>query len=216
MIPKQKLVEENAALQAQIAELKAQLEEKALNRELAAQVAELERAKDSDVGDIPIYRLNGPVFVAHTYIPEGFEIGWLGEPNSEMVPMNQAARDRWDAFLKSQEEDARAAAKRVGAEFEGLTMDRDELAARAVEFERIAEQKKLPRNRKKIVVPTLKKGDAPQHGAMEGRNAWVNRQKEMLVSIKEPPPMPRPGLAGMAGGMDFGIPVGGSHQVFGA
>lgn len=201
-------------LEARIKELTDKLAQQKTERELEARVRELETA-EAQTADMPCYKLNAGVYLADTFIPEGCEVQWLGEPNEAMVPQNQPARDKWNARMERLREAQQAFAAAHEMPFHGLVTDRETMLAQAGVFARRAAALGM----KPIAVPEMPKPDAPVHGGMMNPDERRRRSAEQLKGIREPVAAPRQGLAGMAAntGMDFGIPVTGANrnQVFG-
>lgn len=85
---------------------------------LLAQIADLQKRVDNfenkvdvlpelDDATVPKYRLNSACFLENdTLYFEGDVIGYLGTPNTEMVPLNELARARMQAYVDSLNEAA--------------------------------------------------------------------------------------------------------------
>lgn len=65
--------------------------------------------------DVPVYRIKEGKFYADDELFEaGTIISWPDEPNEEMEPLNDLARERMIAFLEMLDKHARAAAEKAG------------------------------------------------------------------------------------------------------
>ncbi len=112
---------ENAALKAQVAEL----QERLAKHETGAEIAHPQFN-----GEVPRYRLNSACYLEDdTLHVEGEEIEYLNTPNTEMVPLNQAARDRMMAYLEQLQEGQQAVSKQNGRQTGPLILDKAELIA---------------------------------------------------------------------------------------
>lgn len=166
---------------AEIATLKARL----------AQYEEERVVRPSFAGEIPRYRLNGRCFLEDdTLHEEGEVIEYLGTPNLEMVPQNDAAKKRLEIYIEELSEGARQKAQMMGRPFTGLVTDRGVMLAQSLQ-----DARRSPDNVAIVKMPT-EKGQIPQMPHTPEAAAQNRRQgkapKGLVVSAKLPPPPKRP------------------------
>ncbi len=137
--------------------------------ELLAKLAELQAENDrlrgtGDVetgqfrGEVPRYHLNAPCFLEDdTYHHEGEVIDYIGVPNLEMAPLNDAAKARIQERIDVETDAARISAERAGREFHGLFTDRGTAIAQSMQ-----DARRSPAQVQMVSMPTVKDGPAPQ------------------------------------------------------
>ena len=164
---------------------------------LRARLAEYEAGKvvaPQFRGEIPKYKLNNTVFLEdETLHFEGDEIDYLGVPNMEMVPMNDAARQRMGDYIREQTACAREAAFAKGRPFVGLVVDQAQLIAENMQHARQTATKvemvQMPEE-KGIVYPMPNIPEAQAQARRRGRPP----KSDAVVGVKTPPPPTRKGL----------------------
>lgn len=148
-------------------------------------------------GEIPRYRLNVPCFLEDdTLHEEGEEIEYLGPPNMEMVPLNDAARHRMQLYIDELTESARVAAEINGRRFTGLITDRGTQIAVAMQDARRDAGNHTLGNAPVIAMPS-EKGVVPAMPHLPEAVAQQRRRgrppkASAVVSAKAPP---KPGKA---------------------
>lgn len=170
------------------------------NEELKARLAALEGERvirpDFPVGDLPLYRLNTTCFLDDdTLHPEGEELRYNGIPNFEMVPLNDAARERMQGFIDEQTDLARARAEASGRAFRGLITDSGTIIAQAMQDERQAERKGTF---SPLIAMPVDKEDVPTMGNTEtegqARRRGRPRKTTVVETVKRAPDrMTQPG-----------------------
>lgn len=170
----------NADLQKQIAEL-------------AARLAVYEQDNVSRPvfnGEVPKYKLLALCYLDDALCEEGMEIEWMGAPNMEMVPLNDAARKRMQQYVDELTEAARQRADRRGTQFVGLVNDRGVLLAEADQDARRAPTQviAMPTERDGPVVAMPHTAEAQAQAKRRGRPPTKN-----LASVKAPAPVKKPG-----------------------
>ena len=174
-----------AAMQKMIAELQAKL----------ALYEDTNVVRPKFDGEVPKYRLNVPFFGPDdTKYPEGSEIEYLGTPNMEMVPLNNAARARIEDYIDELTEGARQKAALVGRNFNGLPGDVAGLIAMALSDARTMKDEGKVQPVLRLPEPTDSR-DVPSMPHTE--QAEIARRKagrpkkgsELLSAVTPPPPM---------------------------
>lgn len=144
--------DELTKLRAQLADLQAKLDAKEGNGDVL---------EGRFRGEIPRYKLNAPCFLEDDTLHETGEIiDYIGIPNGEMVPQNEAARKRMQEWLAGLEQGAREVADLHGRPFHGLISDRGTLLAQGLQ-----DARKAP-DRVVFAMPT-DAADRPQMPHME-------------------------------------------------
>jgi len=145
------------ALQKQIAELQAKLDEREGRGDVVS---------GKFKGEAPRYKLNAPCYIDDTLHDTGTVIDYIGVPNGEMVPLNEAATAAMQDWLAGLEQGAREAAEHFGRPFRGLISDRGTLIAQQMHDVRTAPERlhlAIPVDREKV--PQMPHMDtAPKRG----------------------------------------------------
>lgn len=137
-------------------------------------------------GEVPRYRLNSACYLDDTLFTEGTEIDFLDTPNTEMVPVNEPARQRMQAYLEQLMEGQQAVAAKNGRNAPGLViMDKGELLAQLGQDARNTPAKvtvSMPEARDEVFgMPHLEQAKAARKRAGKTKRAAV-------VSVKPPAP----------------------------
>ena len=161
--------------------------------ELKAKVAQFEESnvyRPNFVGQCPKYKLNAPVYLEDdVYHEEGEEIEYLGTPNMDMVPLNDAATTKMREYMDYLTKGARDAAEANGRQFRGLITDQGVMIATSMQdARRAAGNTALTIPTEKSEIPVMPHTDEAK--AQAKRSGRVKDAK--VVSAKAPPPPPRP------------------------
>lgn len=136
----------------------------------------------TDLATAPRYRLLGPCYLEDdTLHDEGEEIIYLGTPNEEMEPLNEAARQASTAFLEGLDDAARAVAAARKMPFLG----RQALMEQAYEHA-MAEAKR-------VVVLPAGRGEIPVRPdlATPAQKLMREQRQPRKVLGSKPPPVKR-------------------------
>ncbi len=101
--------------------------------------------------DAPAYQLKSACFLDDTLYPEDTALTWPDEPNLEMTPLNDLARQAMKKYVEKLDECGRKAAEKAGKHYNSLADAMDN--ARAIE---IQESKKVGIISGKKQVPLMK------------------------------------------------------------
>lgn len=171
--------DETARLRARVAELEAQLGDNFP-----------EVARPQFGGEVPKYKLNAAVFLENdTRYEEGTVLDYMGTPNDDMVPLNDAALARMRSYLDHLTGCAREAAVKNGRAFTGLITDKAEIIALATQDARKAAKEitiAMPEDRG---APPQMPHTPEAHAKKRGRPPKANP----VVSANVPAPPSRPG-----------------------
>ena len=127
-----------------------------------------------------------------------------------MVPLNDSAKAKMDEWIQHLTDAQREKAEMEGMPFRGLITDQGVMIAQENVLARRARASGAPT----IAVPVELK-DVPVLGHMDSEKKRRGRPRRVL-EVKDPAPVARPGLAGPAGGMDFGkMDSQSDYRVFG-
>lgn len=162
-------------------------------------------------GEQPRYRLNEPCYLEDdTLHIEGEEIVYLNTPNTSMVPLNEPARKRMEAYLIQLRDGQMAVARQNGRAAPGIVIvDKGELVALAGQDARNkpleVQPVQMPQE-KGIVYPMPNVPDAVAQKKRMGKN-----KPNPVVSSKMPPPPPRAKVEpGKVLGTQYDTQVGGN------
>jgi hypothetical protein len=130
--------------------------------------------------------LNSSCYLDDTLFGEGTEIDFLDTPNTEMVPLNEPARARMQAYLEQLMEGQQAVASKNGRSAPGVViLDKGELIAQFSQDARNTPAKvsvSMPEARDEVFgMPHLDQTKAAQKRAGKTKRAAV-------VSVKPPAP----------------------------
>lgn len=128
--------------------------------------------------ETPRYRLVKPFYVDDMYIEEGRVIDFDGTPNDQMEPMNEPARVKMEAYIKSLNDGARAAGR-----------DSRHLADIAYQ-----EVHKRPREPERIITMPEYKPDVPPMANLHkvGQKPVVKEPSVKIQPVVEPTKGPAP------------------------
>lgn len=137
-------------------------------------------------GEAPRYKLNAPCYIDDTLHEAGTIIDYIGVPNGEMVPLNNAAEKAMQKWLSDLEQGAREAAEHFGRPFRGLISDRGTLIAQQMHDVRTAPERlqlATPVDREKVpqmphMDQTPKRGRGrPPKSVLAAKPPSVERQR---------------------------------------
>lgn len=139
--------------------------------------------------DLPLYRALAPLFLEDETLHDvGTEIIYLGDPNEHMEPLNEAARERSEAYMQQLEDGARQVAQLNGRQYRGRSRDLGDQVFDAM-GERPREQKViLPRGGDNVpvrpdMVPVNKRRLAGADKVVSAKPASVKKQGPVPIAV---------------------------------
>ncbi len=137
----------------------------------------------SETLEVPKYRLNAPYWDNATLWPEGTTITFRGEPNEEMVPLNEPAVERMLAYQAKLDRGAEAKAIMDGKAFVKRNPDMGEFMQDAM-----ADRPRIPRE-----IPRTNEAIPVRPDMMNPEQKRQYRARGKLVDHAELPEAPKPG-----------------------
>lgn len=110
--------------------------------------------------DVPVYKImDERGFFADNDIlyPQGTVVKWSDEPNTQMLPMNEMARTKLQAYIDKLEKLGRDAAEKLGVPYEGLDTARD-IALQLAHMENTHKNGAIEVNDERPIMGVKKKG----------------------------------------------------------
>lgn len=149
-------------------------------------------------GEVPKYRIQSPVFLENdTLYEEGDVIDYLGTPNQEMMPLNDAAQARMKDYIGYLNECAREKANMYGRTFIVPVGDHAAMIAQNFADERKAVQ--AGANLVPLIQMPVERAEVPPmphtpEALARARRTGVVPRQELIVSAVAAPKPTNPGI----------------------